>query len=110
MLGDTRFNQRRNSRASLGGWVGVRRERVLEFRVDLTKLPSLRRRGGSRCLLSADGVVLSSPEISSNLSPNKGPENHPPAEAGPLLRKEGSFVGTGPGVDERELLSRSGSK
>src|SRR3982750_3289224 len=32
---------------------------------DPHELPALRRRGGSRCLLSADGVVLSSPEISS---------------------------------------------
>jgi error-prone DNA polymerase len=57
---------------------------------------------GGVAAASADGVVLSLAEINSNSSFGKVPENYPPAEAGPLLRKEGSLFYTS--VDD--LISR----
>ncbi len=47
---------------------------------------------GGVAAASADGVVLFAPgDSQSKLNPDHVAENHPPAKAGPLLRKEGSL-------------------
>jgi error-prone DNA polymerase len=50
--------------------------------------------------IETDGVVLSSTEINSSLFFGGDVENHPPAKAGPLLRKEGSFFRPYTSVDD----------